>query len=96
MDKLVKEKEWVPAANKYPIQYDWVNPPELKKKGHFSKKPKVTSTEMILKDPRLKLWPGPGTYKINESDFGPPKKKNPDKGEEKLCAFISEAQYRSI
>jgi hypothetical protein len=96
LDRVVKDKEWVPAPNKYPLGFDWKNPPELNKKGHFSKMARVTETERILKNPRLKEWPGPASYKAKPSDFDPPKKRNQDKGPDKICAFISEAQYRGI
>ena len=91
LDKVAKDKEWVPAPNKYPIGFDWKNPPELLKKGHFSKMPRVTETERILKNPRNKEWPGPASYKAKPSEFEPPKKRNIGKEQDKLCAFISEA-----
>lgn len=96
IDKMVKDKEFVPAPNKYPIGFDWKNPPELLKKGHFSKMKRVTETERILKNPRNKEWPGPASYKAIPSEFDPPYKKNTNKGSEKVCAFISEAQYRGV
>jgi hypothetical protein len=58
--------------------------------------PRVTETERILKNPRLKEWPGPASYKVMPSDFDPTKKRNDGKGADKICAFISEAQYRGI
>jgi hypothetical protein len=74
---------------------DWKNPPELKKKGHFSKLARVTFTEGILKDKRVREWPGPASYKKPFGDFDSTLKKKGEKGESKVCAFISEAQFRS-
>lgn len=69
IDKQVKDKEWVPAPSRYSTFLDWTNPPELKKKGHFSKQARVTFTEGILKDKRLREWPGPASYKTPFGDF---------------------------
>jgi len=44
----------VPPPNKYPLIYDWKNPPDLLKKGLFSKLARVTFTESILKSPTVK------------------------------------------
>lgn len=95
IDKETKSKEWVPAPNKYPIGFDWKNPKDLLKKGHFSKVARVTFTEGILKDPKLKLWPGPPTYKAEKSEFENPGKKASGSVSEKVCSFISDAQYLS-
>lgn len=75
VDKATKDKEWVPAPNKYPLFFEWKNPKELHKKGHFSKQPRVTSTESIMKNPQVKAWPGPATYKALISDFDHNEKK---------------------
>jgi hypothetical protein len=70
-DKQVKMKGWVPGPDKYPIGFDWKEPADLRKKGHFSKMARRTFTEEILKNPRLKEWPGPSTYKTPQSEFDP-------------------------
>ena len=62
VDKLVKDKQWVPPSNKYQNFIDWSKQPELHKKGHFSKLNRVTITEGIFKDKRIKEWPGPNSY----------------------------------
>jgi hypothetical protein len=50
-----------------------------------------------LKDKRIKEWPGPNSYKppITEFDKAAVVKKTDKKGADRICAFISEAQYRS-
>lgn len=96
IDMQAKMKNFVPPPNKYEMFFNWKDPAELKKKGHFSKQPRITFTESILKNPRLKEWPGPASYKVPKSEFDTPGTKNQQKGADKMCAFISEAQYRSI
>ena len=96
IDKQAKDKEWVPPPNKYPMIVDWKNLPDFRKKGYFSKLPRTTFTESILKNPRLKEWPGPATYKRPFGIFeGQKMKKSPDNIPDKECAFIGEAQFRS-
>jgi len=95
LDAQAKRKAWVPAPNKYPIDYDWKNPPELRKKGEFSKLAKTTFTEKIFKDPKVKLWPGPGSYKPAKSEFERPGKKVNGERSERICGFVSDAMYLS-
>ena len=68
-------------------------------RGLFSKSPRVTFTESILKDKKLAESPGPGAYntKIMELGYNIRKNKEGLVGKtEKVCAFIEEAQYRAI
>ncbi len=93
VDKLIKDKQWVPPANKYQSFIDWSKQPELFKKGHFSKLARVTFTEGITKDKTIKEWPGPNSYKAPSGDFDGKKKMNNPKGSDRGCAFITEAQF---
>ena len=93
VDKLVKDKLWVPPSNKYQNFIDWSKQPELHKKGHFSKLARVTFTEGISKDKRIKEWPAPNTYNTPNGDFDLKKKMNNPKGSDRSCAFITEAQF---
>ena len=58
--------------------------------------PKVTYTESILKNPFLKAWPGPTTYKAAPgiSELSMKGKKSAAAAGDKVCAFIAEAQFR--
>ena len=95
LDKLTKDKLWVPPSNKYQNFIDWSKQPELHKKGHFSKLTRVTFTEGISKDKRIKEWPGPNSYKVPSGDFDQKKKLINARGSDRFCAFITEAQFRS-
>jgi hypothetical protein len=97
VDKYVKDRAWVPPPDKYSKQEDWKENPELRKKGIFLKGPRITSTEEILKDKRLREWPAPNTYKPPLTDFDQATriKRMNRQGADRICAFISEAQYRS-
>ena len=65
----------------------------MHKKGIFLKGARITTTESILKDKRLREWPGPNSYKPPKTDFDEAGiiKKTEKRGAEKVCAFISEA-----
>ena len=93
VEKIIKDKQWVPPANKYQNFIDWSKQPELFKKGHFSKLARVTFTEGITKDKTIKEWPGPNSYKTPSGDFDGKKKLNNPKGTDRACAFITEAQF---
>jgi hypothetical protein len=93
VDKFVKDRQWIPSPDKYSKIDDWKSNPELHKKGIFLKGPRVTTTEAILKDKRLREWPGPNSYKPprTEFDVAGVVKKTEKRGADRLCAFISEA-----
>ena len=93
VDKIIKDKLWVPPSNKYQNFIDWSKQPELFKKDHFSKLARVTFTEGITKDKTVKEWPSPHTYKAPSGDFDGKKKLNNPKGSDRTCAFITEAQF---
>ena len=62
IDKITKEKEFVPPA-KYDTIIDWKNC--LGIRGKFTKSPRMTFTEKIMHDEKLKPEPGPGAYDSN-------------------------------
>jgi hypothetical protein len=78
---------------KYETISNWKE--NFKSKGLFSKSPRITFTESILKEGKAKESPGPGAYHIPKSIFHVKKQ---DKGliakTEKVCEFIEEAKFR--
>ena len=59
IDKHTKQMSFVPGPI-YETVTDWKE--IMKKKGKFSKSPRVTFTESILHDGKIKPQPGPGAY----------------------------------
>lgn len=60
IDKYTKGREFVPGP-KYDTLTDWKH--NLKARGQFSKSPRITFTESIIKETKLIDSPGPGAYK---------------------------------
>lgn len=96
IDKYAKSREFVPGP-KYETIADWKS--NFKARGMFSKSPRVTFTEGIIKETKLLEYPGPGMY---QHDDGFAKKRGGStygsgKGNgghaEKVCEFIEEAKF---
>eukprot|EP00347_Sterkiella_histriomuscorum_P004088 403361797 len=90
IDKYTKSREFVPGP-KYDTMQDWKN--NLKARGQFSKSPRVTFTETVIKESKWLEHPGPGAYK----HFDGFKKNKHDKVNvalrDKFCEFIEEAKF---
>lgn len=91
IDKYVKSREFVPGP-KYDTITNWKN--NFKARGQFSKSPRITFTERIMKDNKLYESPGPGAYAHKEYLKREKQAKAGSVAKtEKVCAFIEEAQY---
>ena len=63
IDKYTKSKEFIPGP-KYETMSDWTQ--NLKNKGKFPKTNRITNTESILIEGKLRPLPGPGSYDDNK------------------------------
>ena len=97
IDAYSKSKAFIPGP-KYETLIDWKT--TLQNKGKFTKSPRITYTQSIIAECKLRETPGPGAYYTKPKNEGPYKRdnKSPSASDKsgKVCAFIEEAKFRGI
>lgn len=91
IEQITKAKEYIPGPQ-YDVITNWKE--ILKEKNRFTKSPRITFTESIIQETKLRGTPAPGVYDHKSYIGGLKSEKAKTDKTEKVCAFIEEAKYR--